>query len=149
MPFAFSKSCSTFGSVAPNATGDRRQSQFNCPVVQAGATQKLRAQHRHPRTQQEENAKEMCGYKAIESNAKINISCPHKAPLLPPVISKRMSVISEYFLECFHFFFSFWPETMSSGNSLSLCFETKARQLSHSLTHCVELFSNLNDSMVL
>lgn len=46
-------------------------------------------------------------------------------------------------------FFSFWPETMSIGNSISLCFETKARQLSQSLTHCVEFFSDVNDFMIL
>ena len=43
------------------------------------------------------------------SNAKTNISCTHKASLLPQVISKRMSIISEYFLEWFFFL----PETMS------------------------------------
>lgn len=81
-----------------------RVTEDNLSLIAQLCRQELHAQHRQPRTWREEKAKETCGYQAIESNAKINISCTHKAPLLPQVISKRMSVISEYFLECFPFF---------------------------------------------
>lgn len=45
-----------------------------------------------------------------ERDAKTNISCIHKTSLLLQVINKRMSIISEYYLD---FFFLNLPVTMS------------------------------------
>lgn len=135
------------GPVAPNAMADRRQSQFNCPVVQAGAMQEVHAQPRRwGHGKRRRHKRKMCGHKAIERK-----QCKDKHFMRTQGTFAASSNIQKHVSYFWVFsgvlsFFSFWPGTV--GNSISLCFETKARQLSESLTHCVEFFSNLKDSMI-